>query len=49
MECVRAEKADGAQPGEIVEVELYPYYINYIDKSGKRKRMHTQGVMAVAG
>lgn len=49
MECVRAEKADGAQPGEIVEVELYPYYINYIDKSGKRKRMHTQGAMAVAG
>ncbi len=49
MECVRADNADGREQGEIVEVEIYPYYINYIDKSGKRKRMHTQGVMAVAG
>lgn len=49
MECVKAEKTDGKQQGEIVEVEIYPYYINYIDKAGKRKRMHTQGVMAVAG
>lgn len=49
MECVTADSADGREQGEIVEVEVYPYYINYIDKSGKRKRMHTQGVMAVAG
>lgn len=49
MECVKTGSADGKQQGEIVEVEIYPYYINYIDKNGKRKRMHTKGIMAVAG
>lgn len=47
MECIEDKRTAGGQQGEIIEIERYPYYINYIDKGGKRKKMHTQGMMTV--
>lgn len=48
MECVRDHQGTSAgETGEILEIAMYPYYINYIDKSGKRKKMYTKGLMTV--
>ena len=48
MECVKDNQAKGKDQGEILEIETYPYYINYIDKNGRRKKLHTKGVMTIA-
>ncbi|MDE7310983.1 MAG: hypothetical protein K2N87_05075 [Eubacterium sp.] len=48
MECAQDTHAEGREQGEILEIRLYPYYINYIDKYGKRKKLHTKGMMTVA-
>ncbi len=48
MECAQDTRAEGREQGEILEIQLYPYYINFIDKYGKRKKMHTKGMMTVA-
>lgn len=48
MECTQDPHAQGKEQGEILEIQLYPYYINYIDKYGKRKKLHTKGMMTVA-
>ncbi len=47
MECVQDNRTTGKEQGEIIEIEIYPYYINYIDKFGKRKKLHTKGMMTV--
>lgn len=47
MECIQDDRTTGREQGEILEIAMYPYYINYIDKTGRRKKMHTQGVMTV--
>lgn len=48
MECAKDARAQGREQGEILEIRLYPYYINFIDKYGKRRKMHTKGMMTVA-
>ena len=48
MECIQDNhESAGRETGEIIEIAVYPYYINYIDKSGKRKKMYTKGLMTV--
>lgn len=48
MECIQDNRETaGRETGEILGIALYPYYINYIDKNGKRKKMHTKGLMTV--
>lgn len=47
MECQRDERTSGKQHGEIVEIELFPYYINYVDRGGRRRKVHTTGSMTV--
>ena len=49
MECLKDNQAKGKDQGEILEIETYPYYINYIDKNGRRKKLHTKGMMTIAG
>jgi len=48
MDCMEDNKTQGKEQGEILEIETYPYYINYIDKAGKRKKLHTKGMMTIA-
>lgn len=48
MDCVEDNRTQGKEQGEILEIEKYPYYINYIDKNGKRKKLHTKGMMTIA-
>ena len=48
MECIQDNHGtSGGETGEILEITMYPYYINYIDKNGKRKKMNTKGLMTV--
>lgn len=47
MEFIRDDRGEGGRHGEITEIELYPYYLNYIDETGKREFVHTQGKMIV--
>lgn len=47
MEFIKDEQTAGRRHGEITEIELYPYYINYIDEDGEKRNMHTQGMMIV--
>ena len=47
MECIKDERTAGRQHGEIVEIEVYPYYINYVDRGGRRRQAHTKGSMTV--
>lgn len=47
MEFIKDERATGKKHGEITEIELYPYYINYLDEDGKKRTAHTQGMMIV--
>ena len=48
MDCMEDNQTQGKEQGEILEIETYPYYINYIDKAGKRKKLHTKGMMTIA-
>ncbi len=48
MDCMEDNQTQGKEQGEILEIETYPYYINYIDKVGKRKKLHTKGMMTIA-
>lgn len=48
MDCMEDNQIQGKERGEILEIETYPYYINYIDKAGKRKKLHTKGMMTIA-
>lgn len=48
MEVIKGERSEGKQRGEITEIELYPYYINYVDKGGRQKSLHTHGMMTVS-
>lgn len=48
MECIQETHTTGREQREILEIAMYPYYINFIDKNGKRRKLHTQGVMTVA-
>ncbi len=48
MDCMEDNQTQGKERGEILEIETYPYYINYIDKAGKRKKLHTKGMMTIA-
>lgn len=47
MEFIKDERTTGKKHGEITEIELYPYYINYVDEDGKKRKVHTQGMMIV--
>lgn len=47
MEVIKGERSEGMQRGEITEIELYPYYINYVDKGGRQRSVHTHGMMTV--
>ena len=47
MEIIKADIA--GQHGEIAEIEIYPYYVNYIDEDGNKRKVHTEGRMIVAG
>lgn len=49
MECMKDERPNGRQKGEITEIELYPYYLNYVGRDGRRRKAHTKGVMTVVG
>ena len=48
MDCVEENQAQGKEQGEILEIAAYPYYINFIDKNGKRKKLHIKGMMTIA-
>lgn len=48
MEVIKGEKNEAKQQGEITEIELYPYYINYVDKGGRQRSVHTHGMMTVS-
>lgn len=48
MEVIKDERNGGKQRGEITEIELYPYYINYVDKGGRQRSLHTHGMMTVS-
>ncbi len=48
MECVEERHTEGKEQGEILEIETYPYYINFIDKSGRRKKLYIKGSMTIA-
>lgn len=48
MEPVRDEWSGGKKHGEILEVELLPYYLNYINEKGEKASVCTQGSMIVA-
>lgn len=48
MEVFPAPLHGGEAAGQIVEVELRPYYINYLDLNMQRERMHTRGRVIVA-
>lgn len=48
MEFIKDERSTGRKHGEITEIELYPYYINYFDEDGKKRKIHTQGMMIVS-
>ena len=48
MDCMEDNQTQGKEQGEILEIETYPYYINYIDKAGKRKKLHTKGMLTIA-
>lgn len=47
MEFIKDERTTGKKHGEITEIELYPYYINYVDEDGQKRNVHTQGMMIV--
>ena len=47
MEFIKDDQTVGKEHGEITEIELYPYYINYIDEEGEKRSIHTQGMMIV--
>lgn len=47
MYLIKDDRAQGRTHGEITEIELYPYYLNFIDEEGDRKDVHTQGTMVV--
>ncbi len=49
MELLRDDQTPGKAHGEILEIELYPYYLNYVDEDGEREKVHTEGMMIVAG
>lgn len=48
MDYVEENRSQGKEQGEILEIEAYPYYINFIDKNGKRKKLHIKGMMTIA-
>ena len=47
MEFIVDKATVGKRSKEITEIELYPYYINYIDEDGENRKAHTQGKMIV--
>ncbi len=47
MEFYRDATATGGKQGEITEVELYPYYLNYLKENGAHGTVHTRGSMMV--
>lgn len=49
MELIKDSVSEGKQKGEITEIELYPYYINFINEYGEKCKLHTQGNMIVVG
>lgn len=48
MEFLKDESVQGKRKMEITEIELYPYYINYVDEEGEKRAVHTQGLMIIA-
>ena len=48
MEFVKGEPVEGKSTGTIIEIQLHPYYLNYIDEDGNRQKIHTQGMMIVS-
>ena len=48
MEFVKGEPVEGKSTGTIVEIQLHPYYLNYIDEDGNKQKIHTQGMMIVS-
>lgn len=47
MEPIPARQAGGHRQREIVSIELYPYYLDFIDEDGEQNRVNTQGLMVV--
>lgn len=47
MEIIKGD-IGAERHGEITEIEIYPYYVNYIDEEGTERTVHTQGRMIVA-
>lgn len=47
MDMIYNSQTQGLPQGTITEIELYPYYIDYVDESGEKRQLHTSGRMMV--
>lgn len=47
MDMIYDSQNQGLPKGTITEIELYPYYIDYMDENGKKRQLHTSGRMMV--